>query len=398
MNAGRKEAIVGTVFFATLLVLGVFTIVIGNYNPLKPPKDMYVFFDDVAGLREGNVVRIAGHEVGQVKKLVLKQRGVLARLVVQRSVQLYPNYRIRVRAFSPLGGKYVDVDRGDLSQPPIPLSETEPQSPQEALKGGTEPEFISELSDLAEKVKPLVISAVANIRDVTEKINAQQGTLGKLVGDPAMYNHLRNASRNLEETTDSVNRVLAKIDQGDGTLARLLNDARLYDTTVRTLERVESIAGKVDRGKGTMGALFNDDKLRDDLAKTVKHVESLLAAIDRGEGTLGQVVRNDRLYKALARALEDVSRVTGQIVEAKGPLGVLISDAKAGDDVRKILANAERMTDAIASGRGTIGRLLMDDRLVTEAERLVVEIRESIEDVREQAPINAFIAAVFQAF
>ncbi len=398
MTAGRKEAVVGIVFFATLVVLGAFTIVIGNYNPLKPPKSMWVFFDDVAGLREGNVVRIAGLEVGQVKKMALRPRGVMAMLVVQRTVRLHPNYRVRVRAFSPLGGKYVDIERGDLSQPPIEVPEVEPLTPDGALKGATEAEFISELADLAEKVKPLVISAVANVRDVTEKINTQQGTLGKLVGDPEMYLNLRNASRNLEETTAAVNRVLAKIDKGDGTIGKLVNDGRLYDVTVSTLERVESIAGKVDRGQGTVGALFNDDRMRDDVKATVKHIESILAAIDEGKGTLGQAVRNDRLYVALSQALEDLSRVTSQIAQAKGPLGVLISDERAGEDVKKTLANVERMTDALASGRGTIGRLLMDDRLVVEAERLVVEIRESVEDVREQAPINAFVQAVFQAF
>src|SRR5687768_7245105 len=198
MTTRGKELVVGIVFFATLTVLGVFTILISGYNPLRPPVNMWVFFDDVAGLREGNVVRIAGLEVGQVKKMLLRPRGVMSQLVVQSHVKLHPGHRITVRSFSPLGGKYVDVDRGELSMPSLDIPQDMPE-PKDALKGFHEAEFISEIADLAEKVKPLVISAVANIRDVTEKVNNMQGTLGRLVGDPSMYNHLRNASRNLEE-------------------------------------------------------------------------------------------------------------------------------------------------------------------------------------------------------
>ena len=37
-------------------------------------------------------------------------------------------------------------------------------------------------------------------------------------------------------------------------------------------------------------------------------------------------------------------------------------------------------------------------RIFTEVERLTVEFRDSVEDLREQAPINAFLGAVFAAF
>jgi len=401
MTARGREFAVGLIFAATMTVLMVFTIIIGGVNPFNPPKKFWVYFGDVAGLRVGNVVRISGLEMGTIKEMKLRGNGVIAFVHVNPRVTIHPGYKVRVKAFSPLGGKFVDIDRGELSQPPLALREEIPDDGKEstqAFVGSTEAEFISELSDLAEKVKPLVISAVANVRDVTEKVNSMQGTLGRLVGDPAMYNHLRNAAKNLEETTDSVNKVLGKINEGNGTLAKLVNDGRLYDSTVKTLERVESIAGKVDDGKGPVGALFNDDKMRDDLKRTIEKVQSLLARADEGEGTIGQMVRNDRLYKALSSALEDLSKLSGQVADARGPLGVLISDATAGENVRKTLSNVERISDAVASGRGTVGRLFMDDRLVTEAERVVVELRESVEDLREQAPINAFVNAVFQAF
>ena len=66
--------------------------------------------------------------------------------------------------------------------------------------------------------------------------------------------------------------------------------------------------------------------------------------------------------------------------------------------VERSAANIEKVTFALSEGKGTAGRLIMDDRLVREAERVLVQLRESVEDTREQAPIQAFVGAVFQAF
>jgi phospholipid/cholesterol/gamma-HCH transport system substrate-binding protein len=401
MTGSVKEVVVGVVFFATLVLLAVFTVLIGNYNPLDPPKEVYAFFPKVSGLREGNVVRIAGLERGSVKKMYLHPRGVVAMLELHPRTKLFPNYKMTVRSFSPLGGKYIDLERGDLAQPPIQLPEQqpdEPTDPKQALQGLVEAELLAELADFAETVKPMLVSAVANIQGFTAKMNSTQGSLGLLVSDPSLYNNLRNASKNLDETTASVNRVLGKIDTGNGTLALLVNDPRLYNSTVDALDGVARVAGRIDRGEGTVGALFTDNRMRDDVKSAITHIDSILAGIDQGQGTLGQVVRNPRLYNALTQMLEDLSKVSAQIAEARGPLGVFISDEKAGEDVRRIIASAEKVTAAMADGRGTLGRLFMDDRLINEAERVAVELRESVEDFREQAPINSFVQSVFQAF
>ncbi len=39
-----------------------------------------------------------------------------------------------------------------------------------------------------------------------------------------------------------------------------------------------------------------------------------------------------------------------------------------------------------------------DDKLYKETKSLLKELRESVEDLREQAPINSFIGVVFSAF
>jgi phospholipid/cholesterol/gamma-HCH transport system substrate-binding protein len=401
VTAKTREVVVGAVFVGALTLLGIFTIIVGNYNPFAPPEKLWVFFNDVGGLRKGNVVRIAGLEEGQVKEMWLARHGVLAELTVSPDVVLHDGYTVTVRSFSPLGGKFVDIERGNLGAPvvrSVEPREKEGEPEVEALRGYIEPEFISEISDLAAKVKPLMVTAVANIRDVTAKINNMEGSLGRLVGDPELYEHLVKASANLDRATQQVTSLVDKVNNGTGTLAKLVNDPALYDATTGTMERVRSLAGKVDDGKGAVGALFNDDRVRDSLARTIEHIEAILAAADKGEGTIGRLVRDEKLYENLTGALADLRKTTQMIADARGPLGVLINDEQAGEQLRRTIEHIERVTDAIAMGKGSLGRFVMDDRLITEAERVIVEVRESVEDLREQAAINAFVVAVFQAF
>ncbi|MHC4389885.1 MAG: MlaD family protein [Planctomycetota bacterium] len=436
-GATKKELIVGVVFVAILVIIGVFTILIRGINPLKPPQDLVVYFKDgVGGLREGNVVRIAGLEVGQVDDMELMPIGVLVHLSVKNNVKLFPGYEITVRAFSPLGGKYVDVRRGRQTMEPLTLTLTggdfrsmaddETVNPATALhlegainnqnpvRGTAEAELIKELATLAENIRPDIEAAIRNIRETTEKVNSMQGTVGKLVGDPALFDSLRGAAENIEEATGHLVGIAEKADSGTGTIAKLLNDSKLYDEAANALESVGNVAAKVDEGKGTVGRLFNNDSLALSLEKSVENLNRILekANDENGQGTISKIVNDGRLYEELVESLESIQSTLALVNEGKGPVGVLLKDEESGERVKRTLASVERATErldrtmanveittgAIADGKGTIGRLIMDDRLVNEAERVIVELRESVEDIREQAPVSAFVQAVFAAF
>ena len=52
----------------------------------------------------------------------------------------------------------------------------------------------------------------------------------------------------------------------------------------------------------------------------------------------------------------------------------------------------EQVSGKIREGEGTLGKLVQDDALYVEAKATLREMRNLIEDLREQAPISAFIA------
>lgn len=75
------------------------------------------------------------------------------------------------------------------------------------------------------------------------------------------------------------------------------------------------------------------------------------------------------------------------------------------DDVRQTIRNIAEITDKINRGNGTVGLLINDDELhrnastlVNDAQVVVRELRESLEDTREQAPVTSFVRAALTAF
>ena len=68
------------------------------------------------------------------------------------------------------------------------------------------------------------------------------------------------------------------------------------------------------------------------------------------------------------------------------------------NDIRMTISNLQQITAKINSGRGTLGKLLNDDSIHADTNKLVKELREAVEDSREQAPVTSFIRAALTAF
>jgi phospholipid/cholesterol/gamma-HCH transport system substrate-binding protein len=78
-------------------------------------------------------------------------------------------------------------------------------------------------------------SGFKEIKDIASKINKGEGTIGKLVNDEAVYTDLKETTKNLSE-------ISRKINSGEGTLGKLVNEDKLYRDTTATMKKVEKAA------------------------------------------------------------------------------------------------------------------------------------------------------------
>lgn len=68
------------------------------------------------------------------------------------------------------------------------------------------------------------------------------------------------------------------------------------------------------------------------------------------------------------------------------------------ENIAVTLQNVREFTDKINRGKGTLGRLVNEDTIHSDTGKLINELRDAVEDSREQAPVTSFIRAALTAF
>lgn len=420
-KAQLAEVIVGLVFVIGVTILGAYTIVITRVT-LGSPKLYKVVFDEVYGLKEGDPVRIEGFEVGQVRSLrPLPQGQIMTVLEVFGDAEIYKlGSEVRVVPFSPLGGRVVEIKRGKAAPGVEPytwfgsregaVSEVDA----DVIQGEAEGELLTTLNRLVDENSENVTRIVENLARVSDQLTKTDNILGYLINSRTGQERLENVVDSMSSSADRLELILARIEQGQGVIGGLVTPGTALGRDVEgavasarsAFESASSILARADQGKSALGVLVSD---RPDVAEAtrgiVTDVKVITGRIAEGQGTIGKLVHDDRLYEGAASTAENLSAITDRLNRGEGVLGVL-NDPGAGEDVRAILRHGASIAAAVDDPEaGALGLVIHDDvlrgrvsRIVEEVERLVVEFRDSLEDAREQAPVNAFIGAVFAAF
>lgn len=422
MSRKRSEMIVGIVFAGGLLFLLTYTIILSGFR-LGAVKLYLVDFEQVYGLKAGDAVRVEGHEKGKVKSLELQPGGkIRAVLLVSDEVDIFKESSdVRVTPFSPLGGRVVEIKRGSpergaytyfgSAEGALDVEEAD------VIAGESEGELLQTLNALVEDNRRAVKKIVDNVAHVSNQLTRKDsGVLGYLINDETGADKIDNVVSRMSNAANRLDTIMERVEKGEGVLGGLSKEDTPLQRDLEgavagandSLESLSTILDRADKGESALGVLLSDadhNGVGQEMAGIVTDVKVISGKVAAGEGSLGKLVHDERLYDGAAGTAENLEKITGKINEEKGLLGVLLED-EAGDNARDTLENMASITEAIDDPEaGTLGLLVHDDtlrgrltRISEEIERLVVEFRDSAEDVREQAPVNAFVGAVFAAF
>lgn len=111
-------------------------------------------------------------------------------------------------------------------------------------------------------------------------------------------------------------------------------------------------------------------------------------SIDPGKRIIGnQLVEEVREYGALeGQSFGDPLTMLSELI------------AENRDNVFNTIKNVRSITEKIDTGQGTLGKLINENKVHADADGLIKELRDAIEDTREQAPVTSFIRAALTAF
>ncbi|OBF30128.1 MCE family protein [Mycobacterium sp. ACS4331] len=196
--------------FLTVCLLGMFTL-FAVFGQLRFDKahEYRAHFANVTGLEVDDFVRIAGVEVGKVKKIGYNDDGTLTvDFTADESVVLTEGSRAVIRFDDLIGGRYLSLVEGAggtkrLSPgDTIPLAQTEPALDLDALIGGFRPLFRALAPEQINALSGQLISA----------LQGQGGTINSFLSQTAaLTNTLADRDQLIGEVIVNLNTVLGSL-------------------------------------------------------------------------------------------------------------------------------------------------------------------------------------------
>ena len=308
--------------------------------------------DKVEGLE--TLVQDQRIELENARTNIERARSNLQNIVVSTEIRsayrdwIRNDSKISLGSIGLLGDKYIEISLGRSSDPPVVIEEiTEglmgPRVYEVVLITGTSQPGFQELITGADDVLANLAVLSNKLTQIFEPLTAGQGTVGTFFTDPSFYNNLNRAVLSAGETVDQTTLLVREFREGEGTLARLVQDGEVYDRINEATGRLRDILTRVDQSQGTLGKLVNDSSIFDKSEAMVGNIEAITQRIEEGEGTLGRLSSDDQLYEDLSLSLNQIKTFMDDIQQGKGTLGRLANDEQLYQNLNEVSAEVIKL-------------------------------------------------------
>ena len=254
-------------------------------NLLEKSRTFYAVYDQVEGLSPSSSVTINGLQVGSVTSIKIRDD---AKLVVTMNIKNeFPFSKSSVAKIyggDLIGGKTIAVvpNFGDTAKAVSGDTLTS------EIESGLLELVNDQLAPLQAKVESVVSSVDTLVKSVNYVMdNDTKESIKKSINDfNKTVRHLNSTAENvdfvLSENLENIQSTLSNASAASENLKRFsdtlsnVNINKMVTEIDNTLVSIQNITQKIDKGEGTMGKLMNDDELYVNLEKATKQLEELL--------------------------------------------------------------------------------------------------------------------------
>lgn len=329
-NERAREFRIGLFVLVSVAIVAAVIFAIGARSALLTRKSYYyTIFPNVEGLRSGSPVRLSGIDVGTVSQVRFEADG---RCRVDFSVSreqaslISTGTHASIGAKGLLGDKLIELVPGEGT--PIPEGGSVALGRAGGMAGA-----MASAGDMIDSARP----AIANVQRFTETL-----------ADDAFRHDLQTLSHNLAELTGILT-------HSDGTIPRLLRDPAMAEEFSTTLHNARIATGEV--------------------AELSRNLSTLSREVTHGDGTAHELIYGDsgrQMLTNLSRTSEQLALILHDIREGNGNAHQLVyGDGRLAQNLENLSDNLRQVTDDVRRGRGTIGALMTDPSLFEDMKRLV---------------------------
>ncbi|MEM7230796.1 MAG: MlaD family protein [Planctomycetota bacterium] len=398
---------VGFLFFIAVSVVMAAFFWVGSGRGLTAGKILYrSSLPSTSGLRPGSKVFLGGVPVGAVVRIEFHDDPAVNQVVVTFAVD--PSAAPRIRADSRLwletqgllGDNSVQVSMGTNDQEVLSAGDEIPFEERTMLEGMAGSEFTDRTEAL-----------LATMVGILQQIQTGQGTFGQLLTNSELYENVNSLVTSLDKfsaevqgITLEVNGMLRQLKDNNSVVSKALFSDEYDKVVTKTLTEIatlvsltESIVEKVNQGEGSVGKLLTDTAAHDRLVAAITKIETAAARVDetladtrRDDSVVGRLLRDKEMgtrlsdiVDSLEQSSRSLERVMALLESGEGSAGMLIHDPSIATSmrnlfigvqdmgyVRALVRNAESIGQEIARG-GRLSRQSVD-----EVERVEKKIRE----------------------
>jgi len=308
--------------FALVMATGLIFLLSGEGGFFWQRYSLKTVFPNIAGLKTGAPVRVAGVEVGSVSEILFVGDRVEVVLEVGRDMQsrVTSTSIASLGSVSLLGEAAVDITASSQGTP-VPEWGYIPSGP----AAGSLTEVTTQAAEGIEELTVLL-----------QDIRSGRGTVGRLFTDEGLYTEM-NALVAAAET------VVRSVNEGRGTLGRLANNPAAAQALEASLQNFEAVTARMRAGEGSLGKLLNDDALAKTLTSTTTNLDSITSRISRGEGTAGKLITERELYDRLNSMSERLDKVMTGLQQGEGTAGQLLRDRQLYENMNGAVAELRQL-------------------------------------------------------
>ena len=245
--------------------------------------------DDATGLVTNSVVKLAGVNVGVIKGITLTNLRARIDISLQGHLPVTTSSQVRIKALGFLGDKHVELVLGDTTAPRLARGSE--------IRNATDSGSMDVILDEVTKIFQALGDISVTLRDAASGSGTTDHPIGRIIrnvenltsdlADVVGENKgaLTDLVNNMSELSSRLNEVLGD-DEERGFRAAWNGAIDSLKRIEGTLANFEEISQKVNDGEGTIGRLINDDSIVEEINTTVKGVNELLNAAKRIETSL----------------------------------------------------------------------------------------------------------------
>lgn len=275
-----------------ILAIGAILLLIFGYSFLKGTnlldknREFFVKYDNVEGLAQAAPVTINGLTVGKVQDISFlnSQGSLVVKFTIEKDFDFSKNSIVRIYSSGLIGGKNLgvfpeydvkniaqsgDTLRGDIEDGML-TAVTKALGPLERKVNNTlatvDTLLLSVNAIVDEKTRKNLQEAIANLNTTLNSFAGVSENLNIVLGNNT--EKLNSTFTNLDKTASNLSRLTDSLAQ--------LEAGKLVADLQNVVDKMDKIVVGIDNGEGSIGKLLKDEKLYENLEGASRQLEELL--------------------------------------------------------------------------------------------------------------------------